>query len=442
MDKLAQVRAILSLLLPSCGVVILMCFYLWLRRRQIKDRSLVWLCVCLVGVIPAAVVQILDLGDAQRPVTLMASSVSNILLAATAFQLLRVREAVRRAKYQDWARYLVWAVVAASAVICTLSGLRLAGKVGDDYIAAAALVDGMASCISVITLGLCMAYSFDKYGNRFMVGVTLVDFTYVLGYQLYMLVSRQQPPDWPLFIAFDITSAAFMTMIFIALALAWGLSSTSRLKFLDYERVDIVAMFIDFRGSTECAALAHDKGVSALVVEYTNRYCEWVMGFVSNAIDATPTVKFMGDGAAFVWEVPGDSRLIDFANAVVGLACALDGGYSKWRAENTDGMPEVPKYIGIGVDFGDASRLTSESGSYEYLGLPLSYAAKMQALARPNGGVVIRDKWTLPDYLRSKFTRNGVLTIGNECMPVRATGRVKFKSAKPAQQEAGELGLA
>jgi class 3 adenylate cyclase len=182
--------------------------------------------------------------------------------------------------------------------------------------------------------------------------------------------------------------------------------------------------------------------VSTLVVEYTNKYCEWVMGLVSNAIDATPTVKFMGDGAAFVWEVPVGTRLIDLANAVVGLACALDGGYSRWHSENTDGMPEVPKHIGVGVDFGDASRLTSESGSYEYLGLPLSYAAKMQALARPNGGVVIRDKWTLPDYLRSKFTKIGSLTIGDECIPVRATGRVKFKPAKLAQPEADDIGLA
>lgn len=437
-----QLRFILSILLPSCGVLILMFFHWWLRRKQVYDRSLIWLSVCLLGAIPAAAVQFMDLGDYQRPLALMASSIGNILLVVTAFQLLRVQELIRRYGWRHGAQTLIWAVVGATAVIWTLMGLVLNGTLGRPFTDAAAVLDALTSCVSLFTLGVCMSYSFYRYGNKFMIYPTMIDFTYIAGYQIYMVLSRSEPPTAPLAIAFNITSTAFLTMLFIALSLAWGLSSTSRLKFTEHEHVSIVAMFIDLRGSTRSLAEASGKGVSKLFVGFTNKFCEWVMGVVSEAMDVPPAVKFVGDGVVLVWEVPDSLKLIDYANAVVGLACAVDGGYAKWRQGSTDGETDVPRYIGIGVDFGDdAHRLTSESGSCEYLGPPLSFAAKMQGLARPHGGVVIRDKWALPDYLRCKFTKSGMMIIGNERIPVRATGRVKFNPPQNGRPGLGNLGL-
>ncbi|MFL6286547.1 MAG: hypothetical protein ACJ74Q_25705 [Pyrinomonadaceae bacterium] len=438
----APLRQILGMLLPFCGFVILMFFYVWLRRKQVYDHSLIWLSVCLLSLIPTAAVQFYDLGEAYRPLALMASSLSNAVSVATAFHLLRVREAIKRWKVLEWTNYFTWAFVGAGALIWVLMGLKLGGQLGVNSVDAAALIDGMASCLSVIMLGLCMSYSFYKYGNQLMIYLTVADFGYILWYQLYMLVNKQSPPGWVFLIAADITSTAFLTMLFIALSLAWGLSSTSRLKFKEHEHVNIVAMFIDHRGSTASLTEAAGKGVGDLYVNFTNKFCEWVMGYVSGAMgDTAPVVKFEGDGLALVWEVSGNLNLIDCANAVVGLACALDGGYSKWRADSPEWKNHVPRYIGVGVDFGDASRFTSESGSYEYLGRPLSYAAKMQGLAQPHGGVVIRDKWELPDFLRCKFTKKGMMIIGNDCIPVRATGRVRFNPPQNGRAGADNLGL-
>jgi class 3 adenylate cyclase len=82
--------------------------------------------------------------------------------------------------------------------------------------------------------------------------------------------------------------------------------------------------------------------------------------------------------------------------------------------------------MGVGIDFGPANRLTSENGSCDYLGLPLNYAAKLQGMARPDGGVVIRDSWRLTEDLIDKFTRKGTMAIGNERISIRATEGVKL----------------
>ncbi len=87
---------------------------------------------------------------------------------------------------------------------------------------------------------------------------------------------------------------------------------------------------------------------------------------------------------------------------------------------------EVPPAIGIGVAFGSANRLTTENGSYDYSGLTVHYAAKLQTLARPRGGVVITDNWKLPTELHNKFSEKGKMLIGDEWIPVRATEGVEF----------------
>lgn len=420
---LATVRLYLGIMLPLCGVMIFVFYYLWLRRKQVDDRSLLWLAGCLLAFLPMTVGQFFHLG---QPLLFMASAINNVVSVAAAFHLLRVREALR--KWGDGTSYITWAFAAAAALVWVLMGLVLGGKLSLDYINTVGYVDAMTSCLSIILLMSCMSYSFFMYGNWLMIALTLLDFGYIFSYQLYQLKNNNQWPEDPFHIALNITSSAFMIMLFIALTLAWGLSNTSRLKFRGYEPVIIIALCMDLRGSTAYTAEAFDKGVSNIVVDFTNKFCQWVMGIVSVEMKDPPTVKFVGDGMVLVWEAES-AKIMDDANTVAGLACHLDGAYSKWRSSgNPAWKSHVPRHIGIGVDFGDqARRFTTESGSYEYLGLPLSYAAKMQAMARPNGGVVIRDeKWMLPDFLRSKFTKSGMMLIGSERILVRATGRVKF----------------
>lgn len=83
----------------------------------------------------------------------------------------------------------------------------------------------------------------------------------------------------------------------------------------------------------------------------------------------------------------------------------------------------VPIGLGIGVDTGPAIRMTFENGSHDYLGAPLSYAAKMQHLARPRGGVVIQEKVAcLLNGFRSRFPLKDVLKVGDGEICVRMTG--------------------
>ncbi len=428
---LATVRLYLGIMLPFCGVIIFVAYYWWLRRKQVDDRSLLWLAGCLLAFLPTTVVQFLNLNqDTRSALLFMASAITNVVSVATAFHLLRVREALR--KWGNWSYYITWVFAGAAALVWVLMGLVLGGKLGSGSMRTAGYIDAMASCLSIIVLMSCMSYSFFKYGNWLMIALTLLNFGYVFSYQLYLFKNDYLLSEQPFHIALNITSTAFMTMLFIALTLAWGLSNTSRLKFRGYEHVTIIALCIDLRGSTAYTAEAFDKGVSDIIVDFTNKFCQWVMVIVSKEMRAPPTVKFVGDGMVFVWEAEG-ANLVDDANAIAGIACHLDGAYSKWRSSgNPEWKNHVPRHIGIGVDFGDqARRFTTESGSYEYLGLPLSYAAKMQAMARPNGGVVIRDdKWMLPDFLRSKFTKSGMMLIGSERILVRATRRVKFDPPK------------
>lgn len=85
----------------------------------------------------------------------------------------------------------------------------------------------------------------------------------------------------------------------------------------------------------------------------------------------------------FVWEITDPATIIERANAVVGLGCALSSGYDSWVKSTPELYQGVPRSIGIGVDFGSATSLTSESGHNEYIGLVANYAAKFQGLARP-----------------------------------------------------------
>jgi class 3 adenylate cyclase len=439
---LLQLRLILSFLQPLCGAVILLCFHRWLSRRQVKDWSLRWLILSLLSWIPPAVIQLAGWGgEHQRLISYIFSPVSNVLLTVTAFRLLRVKEVISRRGFQSWTTFVTWAVVGASVISELMLVSVLTGKAELSLAVVAMNIDAVTSSIAIISLGLCMSYSFYKYGNQTLMGLTLINFTYIMWYQFYLAGRGGVLPDNSILVAADITSGSFLTMLFIALVLAWGLSNASRLKFREFEPVNIVAMSIDLRGSTECTDKVWGKGDGEFIVNFKNKFCDWVMLLVSEAPYGTPIPKFTGDGLMLVWEVADASKIVNIADAVVGLGCALYGGYPSWLEKYGRLRDDAPKSIGIGVDFGYSSRLTTESGMYDYSGLPLDYASKLQGLARPDGGVVIQAKWTLPHELRSKFTKKGVLRIGNKGIPVRATGRVKFLSPNFDQQGTENMGL-
>src|SRR5262249_34074680 len=118
------------------------------------------------------------------------------------------------------------------------------------------------------------------------------------------------------------------------------------------------------------------------------------------------------------------------ANTAVSLAYNQYTFFSPWaEEEKANKLPwGTPNAIGVGVDVGAAIRLTFENGSHDYLGTPVNIAAKMQNLARPNGGVVIQEKvWSLIGDTKENFPKEGKLRVGKKHIPVRATGEVELR---------------
>jgi class 3 adenylate cyclase len=414
---------------PFFGAVILMCFYFWLHRRQAKDTSLIWLSLSLLSWAATGFFQIaVSKGQFKPWVFFLLSPLSNIFFTITAFQLLRVQELIQRRNLK----------VKVLAFICGVAFLSFAALLlelyGKLYESAAFSTFGMnldavVSSLALFTLGAGMSYSFNKYGNQPLLGLTALTFIYYIWYQSYSLIgSGGNPPDNEFFAALNATSVSFLTLLFIALTLSWALSNTSRLKFLDFEPVNIVVMFIDLRGSTQWARKMAKEGDNEYVISFKNKFTEWILSCASGSPYGQPHGKFTGDGFMLVWENTEDSMILDHANAVAGLGCSLCSGYTYWAKRTPELWKDVPKYIGIGVDFGCAKRLTSENGSYDYEGTPVNLAAKMQDLARPHGGVVIRGNWKLSDELRKKFTKKGQMKIGDEYIPICATKGVKLQT--------------
>jgi len=284
-------------------------------------------------------------------------------------------------------------------------------------------IDAVVSLIALSTMALCLSYSFYKYGNQPLIVLTLADFIYFAWYQFSVAARGGALVENRFLMALNITSVSIMTMLFIALTLAWGLSHTSRLRFRESEPVRVIVMFLDLRGSTQWLKEVSD---GKYVVDFMNAFTEWTLSIVSDRSHGRPNVKHVGDGLMIVWEVIDNSLILTRTNAIVGLACAICGGYDSWVKSTPGFYKGGPASVAIGIDLGPADRLTSENGSYDYLGLPVNYAAKMQSLARPLGGVVIQEKWKLSDELSYKFTKKGKMVIGDECIPIRATDGVRL----------------
>lgn len=423
-QQLQNVRMILSFVQPSFGALVLFYFYLWLRSRETYDRSLVFLAFTLLSsAIPAGIHLISGQGEYQWIITAVCSPTSSILMTVTAFQLLRVKEAILRNRLELWSKIVCWFVTVGSlsTLILTLTGERLGIErtVGLN-------IDAAISLIALSTMGVCLSYSFYKYGTQPLIVLTLADFTYIVSYQFVVAARGGNLVESPVLIALNITSVSIMTLLFIALTLAWGLSRSSLLRFKESESVQALVMFIDLRGFTQWAKKVGD---GKYVVNFMNAYTEWIVNSASKEPYGSPNVvKRIGDGLMIVWEV--NDHMIARANAVVGLAYAILTGYQPWLANLEEFYKGGPKSLGIGIDFGQADRLTSENGTYDYLGLAANYAAKMQSLARPFGGIVVQSNWRLSDELSDKLPKRGKFLIGDECISVRATNDVKLLSSE------------
>ncbi len=338
-NTLPQLRVILAFFQPFCGAVILMCFYLWLRGRQVRDQSLVWLSLSLLtSSFPAAIMLIGWKGQYMQQVAALCSPATTILYIITAFQLLRIREAVRRLNLQRGQKLMLW-VVSISSFAALL--LIRSGERGSIPFNIGINLDAVASCIALITLGICMSYSFYKYGNQPLIFLTLLDFTYLCWYQLDVAARGGDLRENVVLIAVNITSVSIMTMLFIALTLAWGLSNTSRLRFKDYEPIEAIVMFVDLRESTKWLQKVSKGGGNSYGINFLNKFSEWTHSHASAAPYGIPNVKSIGDAFMFVWEIPDNSTIINRANAVVGLGSALYSGYQSW----VESTPELYKEL-------------------------------------------------------------------------------------------------
>ena len=403
-----------------CGAVILMILDKWLRRKAVKDPGMAWLYVSLLSLATASGLQLIGweipevyLMFPASQLLYIISPVSTILYTMTAFRLSRVKELFRAPEVRHWPRtcVIVVSLISAFAWFLLVSGWTREAK----------FIDAIASSLALIALGLGLMYSFHKYGHQLLVGLTGITYLICIASQFYMAFAG--PPEEGWIIAVFLVDYTMLIMLFIAMAAAWGLSDTSRARPIGISaNVDVAVIFIDLRSSTQWAIGVAEKDFHYVRI-FIDGMREWALSLAEASALGTPRlVKFLGDGYLMVWEIQGVST-VESANAGARLAYALSTHYHAWvRKNRTRFFWGTPEGIGVGFDVGPALRLTFENGTDDYLGAPMSLAAKMQNLARPNGGAVIQTKaWSLLNGLRLKFPHQGVLKVGNTDVPVRMT---------------------
>ncbi len=427
------IMAAISATQMLCGAVILLLLHLWLRQRDVKDRSLLWLCISLFSWALIHASKLLSgpwkISNADA-ISYTLSPVSSILFTMTAFQLARVRELFHNKDRKFWPRNMVACVVAASLIEWIL--LFVAPP-------AAKVIDATVSSLALIILGLGLIYSFYIYNNQYLAALTGLTFLYQIAKQFLLALQTSSPGARAIL---DSASSTVLTMLFIALAVAWGLSDTSRLRFVGgSSNVNVVAIFFDLRGSSQWAKQVTAKRSASQVGLFMDSLREWARNQALSFPDNRPDfIKFLGDGFLFVWEVPDRKRLWERAETEARLAYQIYSEYGVWlKTEDWEQeLGSVPPALGIGVDAGHVIRITYENGANDYIGAAINNAAKLQDLARPNGGVVILSSmWQecgnnsdgLAQILQDKFAIRQLLSplgkIGDD-EKVYATSEVVF----------------
>ncbi|HEV7473518.1 MAG TPA: carboxypeptidase regulatory-like domain-containing protein [Pyrinomonadaceae bacterium] len=410
-----------------CGVTILVLMHIWLYRRKIKGGGIILLYLSLLSWFVGLSLELLHVEKVLRipseHVKYLLSMVSSVLFTLITFRLPRVREAFQHTKqYKLMSKGTVLLVFALSLIAWPLLLTR--------YASVGVAMDIVASCIAGITLAWGLGYSFHRYGNWLMAALTATTWALFVWKQFYFW-DHERPLAGPLVPIF-LGNVTFLIMIFIALCVAWAISDASRLNPIgESPSVQVISLVFDLRGSTRWANEVA-KSDSNCVRDFIEELRKWSWSEVFALPEPPKSVKFLGDGFLFVWETPGKSIVKNY-NAIVELACGLSTNYRPWVDQAEDGQRflwGVPDGIGFGVDAGSAIRLTFENGSSDFLGTPLNYAAKMQDLARPNGGGVIQEiMWQrLKQNLKDKFPKEGVMKVGNEIVRIRMTEEVEFEN--------------
>jgi class 3 adenylate cyclase len=163
----------------------------------------------------------------------------------------------------------------------------------------------------------------------------------------------------------------------------------------------VVASIIDIRGFTSHSMEAVEAALFLKTV-----YGRILKQFVPKGVFA----KLTGDGVLVVEPYePGT------------LKAALEASIPRWLdlviefRTMTEKDPEirfpVPTQLGVGVEFGAASRLISGTQTLDFFGKPLNVAARLCDLARPSG-VVMSDVAALPKRLQKRFETDQVYLKG------------------------------
>jgi class 3 adenylate cyclase len=407
----------------ACAASILLMLDIWVRRRGVKGWSLVWLYLSLSSWVVALILELTaSYGFLINQTKYLLSVMSTVLFVVAAFHFPRVREAFRDPKQYRLARMSLVLIVLCLSVAGW--GMFVIGP----YYYAGNLLDVIASTIAGVVLGWGLTYSFSRYGNWLLCGLSVSTFVLFIGKQFYFLDHAR--PQSGLLPVFFLVNATFLTMIFIVIATSWALSQPRVRRVGGSPSVQIVSLCFDLRGSTIWAndVLERDPNY---VRTFIDELREWTWNQTSCQPQGHPKlIKFMGDGFLLIWEISGSS-VVDSSNSIIELAYSLCANYQIWIKDEIfkQTFPwGVPIGIGCGVDIGHAIRLTFENGSNDYLGAPVNHSAKMQDLARPAGGVVIQAEvfGFLNDTVRQKFPMKGVMKIGNRSISVRMTEEVEL----------------
>jgi class 3 adenylate cyclase len=99
-------------------------------------------------------------------------------------------------------------------------------------------------------------------------------------------------------------------------------------------------------------------------------------------------VKFLGDGALYVWRLPEDpERALRLKVYLCNRLTNLRAGFRHVKERAGEDVPvlKVPSAIRIGIAGGTIYELSKTDGDKEYIGFPINLASRLQSYCPPLG---------------------------------------------------------
>jgi class 3 adenylate cyclase len=390
---------------------------LWLRSRKVKDPTLLWLYIGLIfwGVsaflatefgskfIPNKYMESLD---ARKSFSSgLFSPLNNIAFVLATFNLSRIKDDFID-KQGKGIKNSVLILIVILSVITYIFFFLDKSKISNS-------VDYLASSISFLCLGAGISYSFWKYDNRWLAGLSAFTSLFLIILQSIKAIEGKISDSF-IEICLSVGGPITFGMLFLALSIFWSLSVASKLRIVGTQRnVNVVALIFDLRKSTQWV---HEVHGNIQVINFMNDLRDWILEKsrkIMNLFKKPKLLKFLGDGYLIIWEQEG---LADELNQAVAFSCSICNEYNQFRDQliNTRKFASnLPSHVGIGIDFGTALKLTHENGSYDYISSSINNASKFQLMARPMGGVVISENlWkNLNSELKQRFNCGEKLKI-------------------------------